>query len=122
MSDYCWAIVLTKEHLWEFLQEQVFTTSPVELYGEMELLRLLDQFFDRALCYGNGRVRTVRVQEPNNPLRFWRKARLAHEPYFEGFANTKDFTTVFWLGCTPTGIIVSREYSLGSSLRGSAFL
>ena len=25
--------------------------SPVELYGEMELLRLLDQFFDRALCF-----------------------------------------------------------------------
>jgi hypothetical protein len=51
LSDYCWAIVLTKEHLWEFLQQQAFMTSPVELYGEMELLRLLDQFFDRALCY-----------------------------------------------------------------------
>jgi hypothetical protein len=25
--------------------------NPVELYGEMELLRLLDQFFDRALCF-----------------------------------------------------------------------
>jgi hypothetical protein len=25
--------------------------SPVEPYGEMELLRLLDQFFDRALCF-----------------------------------------------------------------------
>jgi hypothetical protein len=36
------------DHLWEFLQRQGFMNSPVELYGEMELLRLLDQFFDRA--------------------------------------------------------------------------
>jgi hypothetical protein len=45
--------VLTKEHLWEFLQRQGFMNSPVELYGEMELLRLLDQFFDRALCFAS---------------------------------------------------------------------
>ena len=51
ISDYAWAIVLTKEHLWDFLQRQGFLHSPVELYGEMELLRLLDQFFDRAICY-----------------------------------------------------------------------
>jgi hypothetical protein len=25
--------------------------SPIEIYGEMELLPLLDQFFDRALCF-----------------------------------------------------------------------
>ena len=51
LADFCWAIVLTKEHLWEFLQRQGFLRSPVEIYGELELLRLLDQFFDRALCY-----------------------------------------------------------------------
>jgi len=51
LSDFCWAIVVTKEHLWEFLQRQGFMNTPVELYGEMELLRLLEQFFDRALCF-----------------------------------------------------------------------
>jgi hypothetical protein len=51
LSDLCWAIVLIKEYIWEFLQRQGFTPSPVEIYGEMELLRLLDQFFDRALCF-----------------------------------------------------------------------
>jgi hypothetical protein len=51
VSDYCWAIFTVKEHLWDFLQRQGFLHSPVELYGEMELLRLLDQFFDRAICY-----------------------------------------------------------------------
>ncbi len=51
LSDYCWAIVLTKEHLWEFLQKQGMLRGPLEIFGEMELLRLMDQFFDRALCY-----------------------------------------------------------------------
>jgi hypothetical protein len=51
LSDFCWAIALTKEHLWEFLQREGLIRSPVDIYGEMELLRLLDQFFDRALCY-----------------------------------------------------------------------
>jgi hypothetical protein len=51
LSDFCWAIVLTKKYIWEFLQRQGFMPSPVEIYGEMELLRLLDQFFDRALCF-----------------------------------------------------------------------
>jgi hypothetical protein len=51
LSDFCWAMVVTKDHLWEFLQRQGFMNSPVELYGEMELLRLLDQFFDRALAF-----------------------------------------------------------------------
>jgi hypothetical protein len=51
LSDFCWAIAFTKGHLWEFLQRQGVTGSPIEIYGEMELLRLLDQFFDRALCF-----------------------------------------------------------------------
>jgi len=51
LSDFCWAVALTKEHLWEFLERQGFRRGPVEIYGEMELLRLLDQFFDRALCF-----------------------------------------------------------------------
>lgn len=51
LSDFSWGMVLVKHHLWEFLQKQGFLRGPVEIYGEMELLRLLDQFFDRALCF-----------------------------------------------------------------------
>jgi hypothetical protein len=51
LSDFCWAITMTKEHLWDFLQCEGLIRGPVEIYGEMELLRLLDQFFDRALCF-----------------------------------------------------------------------
>jgi len=61
LSDFCWAIALTKGHLWEFLQRQGVTGSPIEIYGEMELLRLLDQFFDRAMCFAaEGYERSVR--------------------------------------------------------------
>lgn len=35
---------MTQEYLWGFLQKQGFVRSPIELYGEMELLWLLDQF------------------------------------------------------------------------------
>jgi hypothetical protein len=53
LSDFCWGIILTKEHLWEFVQRQAFMRNPVEIYGELELLRLMDQFFDRALCFAS---------------------------------------------------------------------
>jgi hypothetical protein len=51
LSDFCWSIAVMKEHLWEFLERQAFKRGPVEIYGEMELLRLLERFFDRALCF-----------------------------------------------------------------------
>ena len=52
LSGFCWAIA-TKEHLWEFLQRQGFMRGPVDIYGEMELLRLLNHFFRSrfVLCY-----------------------------------------------------------------------
>ena len=63
LSDFCWAIVVTKEHLWEFLQRQDSMRGPVEIYGEMELLRLLDQFFDRALYFATeGYEQYLRLQ------------------------------------------------------------
>jgi hypothetical protein len=64
LADLCWAIVLTKDHLWDFLEEQGFLKSTMELLGELELLRLLDQFFDRAIYYaaqGYQRAQVSRV-------------------------------------------------------------
>lgn len=51
LSNVCWGIFLIKEHIWNFLQREGFLRGALEIYGEMELLRLLDQFFDRAVCY-----------------------------------------------------------------------
>jgi len=63
VSDYCWAIVLTKEHLWDFLQRQGMLRGPLEIYGELELVRLMDQFFDRALCYATEGYENTRVAD-----------------------------------------------------------
>lgn len=52
VAQWIWALVVTKEHLWGFLQRESLLDRPFEVYGELELLRLLDQFFDRALYYG----------------------------------------------------------------------
>jgi hypothetical protein len=72
LSDFCWALVLTKEHIWDFLERQGLLRGPLELYGEMELLRLLDQFFDHAICYaaeGFEQVRTDAVASTANSSR-----------------------------------------------------
>jgi hypothetical protein len=66
LAHVCWGIVLTKEHIWGFLQREGFLRGPLEIYGEMELLQLLDQFFDRAICYcaeghEKARLESVRV-------------------------------------------------------------
>jgi hypothetical protein len=50
-SHFFWAIVTTREVLWEFLQDEGLGESPLDLLGSFELLRLLEQFFDKALYY-----------------------------------------------------------------------
>ncbi|MGE5724004.1 MAG: hypothetical protein ACM34G_02450, partial [Acidobacteriota bacterium] len=50
-SQLMWALAMTKEHLWAFLQREALIDRPVELFGELELMTLLDQFFDRAMYY-----------------------------------------------------------------------
>ncbi len=52
LSQWIWAIFLTKEHLWGFLQREAMVNGAVELYGELDFLRSLDLFFDRATYYG----------------------------------------------------------------------
>jgi hypothetical protein len=51
LSALSWAIMMTKEHLWSFLEREGLLEKPMEILGELELLRLLDQFFDRAVYY-----------------------------------------------------------------------
>jgi hypothetical protein len=51
ISDLVWALVITKENLWRFLQTHAAVDHIVGLYGELEFVQLVDQFFDRALYY-----------------------------------------------------------------------
>ena len=51
ISDFIWALVITKENLWRFLQVHAAVDRMAELYGELEFMQLVDQFFDRAMYY-----------------------------------------------------------------------
>jgi hypothetical protein len=51
MSSLCWAIMKTEENLWEFLESQGVRQNAIDILGSLELLRLLDQFFNRAIYY-----------------------------------------------------------------------
>jgi len=53
VSELIWVIILTKENLWEFLQRESLPERPIEAFGELEMLQLLDQFFDRAIYYAS---------------------------------------------------------------------
>ena|SRR6202142_916415 len=51
LSEVIQAIVLTKENLWDFLKAEAVIDRAVEIMGELELLQMLEMFFDRAIYY-----------------------------------------------------------------------
>jgi hypothetical protein len=51
-SQVAWVIVLVKDNLCEFLKNEVLQEMPVEASAKIEILQLLDHFFDRAIYYG----------------------------------------------------------------------
>ncbi|MCP9450330.1 MAG: hypothetical protein NNA21_09785 [Nitrospira sp.] len=50
-SHFLWAITETKAHMCAFIQREGLSESAVELHGELELIYLVNKFFDRALYY-----------------------------------------------------------------------
>ncbi len=62
LSQLVFMIVATKEHLWEYVSREALADRPVELFQELELFQLVDQFFDRAVYFaavGFERAETV---------------------------------------------------------------
>src|SRR5579863_3223600 len=51
LSEVVQAIVLVKENLWDFLKSEAVMDRAVEIMGELELLQMLEMFFDRAIYY-----------------------------------------------------------------------
>ena len=51
LSEVVQAIVLTKENLWDFLQSEAVMDRAIEIMGELELLQMLEMFFDRAIYF-----------------------------------------------------------------------
>ncbi len=49
LSQVCYALILTKDHLLTFIRTVGFAGSAVELYQEEELTHLVDRFFDKAI-------------------------------------------------------------------------
>ena len=51
LSEFVWALVISRNHIWHFLQREAFVDNIVELFGELELQKMLNQFFDRAVYF-----------------------------------------------------------------------
>jgi len=51
LSELILAIVLTKENLFDYLKAEALIDRPIEVFGELELLQMLEQFFDRAIYH-----------------------------------------------------------------------
>lgn len=52
LHQFVWALMLTRDHLFQCLRREAFADTIVELHGELELHQMLNQFFDRAVYYG----------------------------------------------------------------------
>jgi len=51
LPDLCWAVVVIKEHLWDFVGQYAFHAAPMDLHAELELTRFVNVFFDGMICY-----------------------------------------------------------------------
>ena len=51
LSQVIWCISLVKENLWEYLRRDGQEEQITEIFGEIQILQLLEQFFDRAMYF-----------------------------------------------------------------------
>lgn len=49
-SHLFWAVCITREYLWDYIQQECLLDEPVEYWGGV-VLRSLNQFFDRTLYF-----------------------------------------------------------------------
>jgi len=66
VSQLLWCIVLVKENLWEYLKNNESMENTAQIFGELELMQMVDQFFDRAMYHavrGHEKVREARLAE-----------------------------------------------------------
>lgn len=52
LHQFVWALVISRNHLWQFLQREAFADNVLQLSGKLELQQMLNQFYDRAVYYG----------------------------------------------------------------------
>ena len=74
LSQVIWAIILTKETLWGFVQDEAVLDRPLEIFGELALLQSLERFFDRAthaaaVGYERASAECAREEAAMEPIR-----------------------------------------------------
>lgn len=69
LSSLVCAIIVTKEHLWDYVFKEVMTDPrPVELFQDAELARLVEQFFDRAIYFATIGYESYRFAHPQTEV------------------------------------------------------
>ena len=67
LAEVIQVIVFTKDNLWDFLKSETVVDRAIEIMGELELLQMLEQFFDRAIYFAalgyQEQVEQFRLQE-----------------------------------------------------------
>lgn len=51
LADLIWAMALAKHNVWEFLECEGIPDRLPEVFGELDLLQLMGNFFDRVIHY-----------------------------------------------------------------------
>jgi hypothetical protein len=63
LSHFVWALILSRNHLYQFLLGHAYADSIFELYSELEVQQLLNQFFEHAIYYGVAAYEAARERE-----------------------------------------------------------
>jgi len=53
LSQFMASMLITKEHLLSYLRREAMSDGALQLYGEIELLQSLNNFYDRAIYYAS---------------------------------------------------------------------
>ena len=53
LSQFMASMLMTKEHLWSYLRREAMSDGALQLYGELDFLQSLTNFYDRALYYAS---------------------------------------------------------------------
>ncbi len=82
LPQLVWALVLSRNHLWHFLQRERFADNILEVFGELEVLQMLNQFFDRAMYYAIlGHEEAVAHDDAGHPGSKGRSSLTAHRDW-----------------------------------------
>jgi hypothetical protein len=68
LSELIYALILMKQHLWEFIRKNDLPETATNIYGEQQLEMMVGQFFDRALYHSVRGYEEAWLKEAPFPL------------------------------------------------------